>query len=121
MADAPSKGGAAMSKPLAHGPHQPISRAAVKQSRGQHTLQSMSGPEFTGTSAVFEPVRALPPGIQLIAWGALLLVGMGGCTAAWIDQQSYVPSTNICRADQVANAGQLGCVVQSGPSHGGQS
>lgn len=89
-----------MSKPLARNPHEPLARASVKQSRGQHTLQSMSGPEFTGTSAVFEPVRALPPGMQLIAWGALLLIGMGGCTAAWIDQQSYQPSPNICRADE---------------------
>ncbi|MFI5716071.1 hypothetical protein [Nocardia sp. NPDC051750] len=70
--------------------------------RGHHAFQSMAGPEFTGTGAVFAPIRALPVGGQLIAWAALILIGMGGCTAAWIDQQSYVPSPDICRA---ANAG----------------
>lgn len=65
---------------------------------GHHAFQSMAGPEFTGTGAVFAPVRALPVGGQLIAWAVLLLIGMGGCTAAWIDQQSYVPSPDICRS-----------------------
>ncbi|MGW5751290.1 hypothetical protein [Nocardia rhamnosiphila] len=70
--------------------------------RGHHAFQSMAGPEFTGTGAVFAPIRALPIGGQLIVWAALILIGMGGCTAAWIDQQSYTPSPNVCRS---ANAG----------------
>ncbi|MFI2334162.1 hypothetical protein ACH474_12270 [Nocardia rhamnosiphila] len=66
--------------------------------RGHHAFQSMAGPEFTGTGAVFAPIRALPVGGQLIAWAVLILIGMGGCTAAWIDQQSYTPSPNVCRS-----------------------
>lgn len=78
--------------------------------RGHHALQSMAGPEFTGTAAVFAPVRALPVGLQLVVWAVLILIGMAGCTAAWIDQQDYRPSPNVCRADQVAVAAQVGCV-----------
>ncbi|MFI2230926.1 hypothetical protein [Nocardia testacea] len=66
--------------------------------RGHHAFQSMAGPEFTGTGAVFAPIRALPVGAQLVVWAALILVGMGGCTVAWIDQQSYTPSPNVCRS-----------------------
>ncbi|WP_406272503.1 hypothetical protein OH799_32895 [Nocardia sp. NBC_00881] len=57
----------------------------------------MAGPEFTGTGAVFAPLGMLPPTVRLVAFGLLLLVGMSGCTAAWIDQQDYTPSPNICR------------------------
>ncbi|MBF6298480.1 hypothetical protein IU459_13120 [Nocardia amamiensis] len=57
----------------------------------------MAGPEFTGTSAVFAPLGLLPPMVRLAAFGVLLFVAMGGCTAAWIDQQDYVPSPNVCR------------------------
>ncbi|WP_281877243.1 hypothetical protein [Nocardia sputorum] len=57
----------------------------------------MAGPEFTGASAVFAPLGLLPPMVRLAAFGVLLIIGMGGCTAAWIDQQDYVPSPNICR------------------------
>ncbi|MEU1546809.1 hypothetical protein [Nocardia sp. NPDC005745] len=64
---------------------------------GHNPLHSMAGPEFTGTSAVFAPLGVLPPLVQVAALGVLLLVGMGGCTAAWIDHQDYVPSPNICR------------------------
>ncbi|WP_039823461.1 hypothetical protein [Nocardia testacea] len=78
--------------------------------RGNYAFQSMAGPEFTGTSSVFAPVRALPIGVQLIVWAVLILVGMCGCTAAWIDQQSYQPSPNVCRVDQAPYAEQLGCV-----------
>lgn len=69
--------------------------------RGHHALQSMAGPEFTGTAAVFAPVRALPVGLQLVVWAVLILIGMAGCTAAWIDQQDYQPSPQVCRADEV--------------------
>jgi hypothetical protein len=78
--------------------------------RGHQAFQSMAGAEFTGTGAVFAPVRALPIGLQLVVWAVLILIGMGGCTIAWVDQQSYQPSPNVCRADQVPHAERLGCV-----------
>lgn len=81
--------------------------------RGHYTFQSMAGPEFTGVGAVFAPVRALPVGPQLIAWAALILIGMGGCTAAWVDYQDYQPSPNICRpADAGVPAEPAGSCVQ---------
>ncbi|WP_306364370.1 hypothetical protein [Nocardia sp. CC227C] len=43
----------------------------------------------------------LPVGIRLALFAAALLVGMAGCTAAWVDYQDYQPSLNICRADEV--------------------
>ncbi|MFC8047979.1 hypothetical protein [Nocardia sp. NPDC057353] len=46
--------------------------------------------------------RALPPQVQAALLVLGLLAGMVGCSAAWIDQQDYVPSPNICRADEVA-------------------
>ncbi|MEU2089742.1 hypothetical protein [Nocardia beijingensis] len=77
---------------------------------GHNPLHSMAGPEFTGASAVFAPLGLLPPMVRLAAFGVLLLVAMGGCTAAWIDLQDYQPSPNVCRADQIAVAAQVGCV-----------
>ncbi|MEU7632018.1 hypothetical protein AB0C34_18815 [Nocardia sp. NPDC049220] len=66
--------------------------------RGRHIpLHSMAGPEFTGAGAVYAPLGLLPPALRLAAFGLLLLVGMGGCTVAWIDYQDYKPSPNICR------------------------
>ncbi|MEV0765175.1 hypothetical protein [Nocardia sp. NPDC050435] len=53
---------------------------------------------------------ALPPPIQMALLMLGLLAGMIGCSAAWIDYQNYTPSPNICRADQVQRAAQLGCV-----------
>jgi hypothetical protein len=64
---------------------------------GHNPLHSMAGPEFTGMGAVYAPLGALPPMVRLAAFGVLLLVAMGGCTAAWIDHQDYVPSPNVCR------------------------
>ncbi|WP_194819309.1 hypothetical protein [Nocardia sp. XZ_19_385] len=65
---------------------------------GHHALQSMAGPEFTGVGAVYAPLGVLPLGMRLAAFALLLLVGMAGCTAAWIDYQDYTPSPNICRS-----------------------
>ncbi|WP_327114162.1 hypothetical protein OHB12_33675 [Nocardia sp. NBC_01730] len=66
--------------------------------RGPHNpLHSMAGPEFTGMGAVYAPLGVLPPAVRLAAFGLLLLVAMGGCTAAWVDYQDYTPSPNICR------------------------
>ncbi|WP_431963267.1 hypothetical protein [Nocardia sp. bgisy134] len=69
-----------------------------RDSIGRHTLNSLSGPEFTGAGAVFAPLRALPPGGQLLVLAVMLAVGMAGCTAAWVDYQDYTPSPNVCRA-----------------------
>lgn len=45
--------------------------------------------------------QALPGPVQLALLVAGLLVALVGCGVAWIDQQSYQPSPNICRADEV--------------------
>lgn len=45
--------------------------------------------------------RSLPPQVQLALLALALLLGVAACGAAWIDQQDYVPSPNICRADEV--------------------
>ncbi|MFD0362740.1 hypothetical protein ACFQZZ_14950 [Nocardia sp. GCM10030253] len=75
----------------------------VDRSRTSSTaLHSMSGPEFTGTGAVYSPLGLLPPVLRMAAFVVLLLIAMGGCTAAWIDLQDYTPSPNICRS---ANSG----------------
>ncbi|MBF6301633.1 hypothetical protein IU459_29445 [Nocardia amamiensis] len=44
---------------------------------------------------------ALPLQVRVVLLALGVLVAMAGCSAAWIDQQSYVPSPNICRADEV--------------------
>lgn len=44
--------------------------------------------------------QALPPQVQVALLVFGLLLGMVGCSAAWIDQQSYTPSPNICRAHE---------------------
>ncbi|WP_156371026.1 hypothetical protein [Nocardia arizonensis] len=81
---------------------------------GHHALSSMAGPEFTGIGAVYAPLGALPVVPRLVVLAVLVLVGMGGCTVAWIDQQHYVPSPDICRPDQLPDARRLGCVA---PQH----
>ncbi|MGW0247971.1 hypothetical protein ACWDYH_15195 [Nocardia goodfellowii] len=70
----------------------------------------MAGPEFSGLGAVYAPLGALPIGLRLAAVALLLLIGMAGCTAAWIDYQDYTPSPNICRQDEAARAAELGCI-----------
>ncbi|MBW0270071.1 hypothetical protein ATM97_02910 [Nocardia sp. MH4] len=44
---------------------------------------------------------SLPQPVQAVLLLVALLVGMVGCSIAWVDQQSYVPSPNICRAHEV--------------------
>ncbi|TDP38748.1 hypothetical protein [Nocardia ignorata] len=68
---------------------------------GRHALNSMGGAEFTGVGTVFAPLNQLPAELRLLALMVLVFVGMVGCSVAWIDQQSYVESPNICRAHEV--------------------
>ncbi|MGN2642482.1 hypothetical protein ACTD5D_41175 [Nocardia takedensis] len=76
----------------------------------------MIGPVLQTDARTAQAGRAafgkLPAPVQ----GALLvfavLAGMVGCSAAWLDQQHYQPSPNVCRPDQVPYAAQLGCAVQ---------
>lgn len=48
--------------------------------------------------------QALPPLMQLGVLVSAVLVGVVGCSAAWIDQQDYRPSPQVCRADEVMRA-----------------
>ncbi|MFE3227643.1 hypothetical protein [Nocardia sp. NPDC059228] len=65
----------------------------------------MIGPVVRTDAAVLRGIgyglSLLPVAIRLVLLAVGLLVAMVGCTAAWIDQQSYTPSPNICRADEV--------------------
>ncbi|MEV0331885.1 hypothetical protein [Nocardia sp. NPDC050717] len=76
-------------------------RSAERDQVGRSTFSSMGGQEFTGVGAVYAPLNYLPAGLRLIALVVLVFVGMVGCSVAWIDQQSYVESPNICRAHEV--------------------
>ncbi len=76
-------------------------RADDRDQVGRSAFQSMGGAEFTGVGAVYAPLNYLPAGLRLIALVVLVVVGMVGCSVAWIDQQSYVESPNICRAHEV--------------------
>ncbi|MFE6920368.1 hypothetical protein ACFVAV_04905 [Nocardia sp. NPDC057663] len=76
-------------------------RADDRDQVGRSALRSMGGPEFTSVSTVFAPLSYLPAGLRLIALVVLVFVGMVGCSVAWIDQQSYVESPNICAPSQV--------------------
>ncbi|MEV6221932.1 hypothetical protein AB0M13_09805 [Nocardia fluminea] len=68
---------------------------------GRSALGSMSRPEFAGIGAVYAPVNHLPPALRLVVLAVCVLIGMVGCSVAWVDQQSYVESPNICRAHEV--------------------
>lgn len=65
----------------------------------------MIGPVVRTDAAVLRGIgyglSLLPASIRLVLLAVALLVAMAGCTAAWIDQQSYTPSPNVCRADEV--------------------
>ncbi|MGV9785414.1 hypothetical protein [Nocardia farcinica] len=65
----------------------------------------MIGPVMKTDAAVMSAGQrafsALPPQVRLVLVGLALLVGMAGCSAAWVDQQDYQPSPNICRAHEV--------------------
>jgi hypothetical protein len=75
---------------------------------GRSALGSMSRPEFVGIGAVYRPLNLLPPALRLIALAGLVVVGMYGCSMAWVDQQRYQPSLNICRtADDGVRVAQV--------------
>lgn len=65
----------------------------------------MIGPVVKSDAAVMRAgsraYASLPQPVQAALLVAALLVGMAGCSIAWVDQQSYVPSPNICRAHEV--------------------
>ncbi|MDO3651177.1 hypothetical protein [Nocardia mangyaensis] len=65
----------------------------------------MIGPVVRTDDAVMRSAsrayQSLPPALQGILLVLALLVGMAGCSVAWIDQQTYVESPNICRAHEV--------------------
>ncbi|QBS43564.1 hypothetical protein DMB37_29135 [Nocardia sp. CS682] len=80
----------------------------------------MSGPEFTGVGAVYGWLGALPAPLAGGALAVLILIGMGACTAAWIDYQDYTPLPNICRAEQLGSlAQQSGSCVPATPAQSG--
>ncbi|WP_328712264.1 hypothetical protein [Nocardia salmonicida] len=84
---------------------------------GRNAGQSMARPEFAGVGAVYAPVNHLPPALRLIVLAVCVLIGMVGCSIAWVDQQSYQPSLNICRtADENVRVAQVEpCPVISRP------
>ncbi|PXX52296.1 hypothetical protein DFR70_13328 [Nocardia tenerifensis] len=54
--------------------------------------------------------RALPGQVQLALLALGVLIAISACSVAWLDYQSYTPSPNVCRHDQVTQAAALGCV-----------
>ena len=65
---------------------------------GHSALTSMTGPEFTSVGAVYAPLNALPVAPRLIVLAVLVVIGMGGCTAAWVDYKHDTPSVDVCRS-----------------------
>jgi hypothetical protein len=57
--------------------------------------------DAAATRAGASVFRSLPPQVQVALLVLGVLAGMVGCSAAWVDQQSYTPSPNVCRADEV--------------------
>ncbi|MBH0777272.1 hypothetical protein [Nocardia bovistercoris] len=102
--------------PAGHG----YSVSGLDRGLGHHTSSAMAGPEFTRISAVYAPLSVLPLVPQLVVLAVLVLVGMGGCAIAWVDQQDYVPSPNICRVDQIPQADQLDCDAPTQVPAGGR-
>lgn len=67
---------------------------------GRSALGSMTRPEFMGVGEVYRPLGLLPPAVRLVVLAGLVVVGMYGCSVAWVDQQDYQPSPHICRVDE---------------------
>lgn len=62
---------------------------------------------------------SLPTQVQLALLGVGVLIGLASCGVAWIDQQSYTPSPNICRVDEAARTDCLH--VNRGPAQSVQT
>lgn len=73
---------------------------------GRSALGSMTRPEFMGVGAVYAPLNYLPIALRMVVLAGLLVVAMFGCSAAWVDQQNYQPSLNICRVDEHTRVAQ---------------
>ncbi|MFC8385847.1 hypothetical protein [Nocardia sp. NPDC057272] len=84
---------------------------------GRSAGQSMARPEFMGIGEVYRPLNLLPPVLRLVVLAGLVVVGMYGCTVAWVDHQGKQPSLNICRtADENVRVAQVEpCPVSSRP------
>ncbi|MGW5228667.1 hypothetical protein ACWEP5_27480 [Nocardia niigatensis] len=82
----------------------------------------MIGPVVRTDAAVLRGIgyglSLLPASVRLALLAVGLLFAMAGCTAAWIDQQSYTPSPNVCRADEVGH--RADCVVPQQLAHAAQ-
>lgn len=65
----------------------------------------MIGPVVQTDAAVMaagsRAYASLPPKARAWLLIVAVLVGMAGCSVAWVDQQSYRPSQNICAPSQV--------------------
>lgn len=57
--------------------------------------------------------QSLPPMVQLVLLAGASLLGMAGCSAAWVDQQDYRPSPQVCRTDEVTRPD---CTVRNIPA-----
>lgn len=64
----------------------------------------MIGPVVQTDAAVMaagtRAYASLPPKARAILLVVAVLVGMAGCSAAWIDHQSYQPLPNVCSQAQ---------------------
>ncbi|WP_316574254.1 hypothetical protein [Nocardia canadensis] len=83
---------------------------------GRSALGSMTRPEFMGVGAVYAPLNYLPIALRLVVLAGLLVVAMYGCSVAWVDQQDYQPSLNICQLDANTRIAQAEpCPVKGRP------
>ncbi|MFJ9365421.1 hypothetical protein ACIRRA_13515 [Nocardia sp. NPDC101769] len=58
------------------------------------------GPEYDVT-AVYQPLWFVAPPLRLAILAVLVVIGAVACTAVWVAEPTYVPSPNICRADEI--------------------
>ncbi|MEV6432935.1 hypothetical protein, partial [Nocardia sp. NPDC051463] len=70
-------------------------------SRSRPVIGAVARTEAATVRGLGSVFRMLPPQVRLALLVLGLLAAMVGCSAAWIDQQSYVPSPNICAPTQV--------------------
>lgn len=77
--------------------------ASFTHGRGgaDHVATAMSGPAFD-TSAVFAPLRLLPPQLVLPCIGGLLALAMGMAIGVGLAAPRYPVSPDVCRSAQAA-------------------